>query len=230
MKYGYVRVSTPKQNIDRQIRNILSVCPDAIIIKEIFTRTSFYGRKEWSKLMKSIKSGDSIYFDSVSRMSGNEEEGFELYEELFRKGVNLFFLKEPHINTETYQKALQSQIELTGTSVDLILEGVNQYLLVLAKEQIRLAFQQSEKEVTDLRQRTKEGIQTAKMHGKQIGLQPGTKLVTKKSVKAKKIILKHNKNFGGSLSNEETWKLAGISKISFYKYKKEILEENKNNL
>lgn len=225
MKYGYARVSTPKQNIDRQIRNILQVCPEAVIVEEIYTRTSFYGRKEWNKLMNKVKSGDSIYFDSVSRMSGNEEEGYELYELLYRKGVELIFLKEPHINTGTYRKALQSQIELTGTSVDLILEGVNRYLMALAKEQIRLAFQQSEKEVQDLRQRTKEGIETARINGKQIGLKEGTKLITKKSVAAKEIIKKHNKDFGGSLSNEETWKLAGISKISFYKYKKEILNE-----
>ena len=90
MKYGYVRVSTPKQNIERQIRNIVAVYPDAIIIKEVYTRTSFYGRKEWNRLMKLVKPGDEIYFDSVSRMSGNEEEGFQLYEELFRNNINIF--------------------------------------------------------------------------------------------------------------------------------------------
>ena len=224
MKYGYVRVSTPKQNIERQIRNIVAVCPEAIIIKEVYTRTSFYGRKEWNRLMKLVKPGDEIYFDSVSRMSGNEEEGFQLYEELFRNNINLIFLKEPHINTETYKKALESQISMTGTTVDYILEGINKYLMALAKEQIRLAFLQSEKEVTDLRQRTREGIETARLSGKQIGLKAGTRLVTKKSVESKQLILKHNKTFGGSLSNEETWKLCGISKMSFYKYKDELIK------
>ena len=38
----------------------------------------------------------------------------------------------------------------------------------LAKEQIRLAFIQAQKEVDDLRQRTKEGIETARRDGKQI--------------------------------------------------------------
>ena len=224
MKYGYVRVSTPKQNIERQIRNIVAVCPEAIIIKEDYTRTSFYGRKEWNRLMKLVKLGDEIYFDSVSRMSGNEEEGFQLYEELFRNNINLIFLKEPHINTETYKKALESQVSMTGTTVDYILEGINKYLMALAKEQIRLAFLQSEKEVTDLRQRTREGIETARLSGKQIGLKAGTRLVTKKSVESKQLILKHNKTFGGSLSNEETWKLCGISKMSFYKYKDELIK------
>ena len=226
MNYGYVRVSTPNQNIDRQIRNIYSMCSDVILFKEVYTRTSFYGRKEWAKLMKIVKPGDSIYFDSVSRMSGNEEEGFSLYEELYNKKIRLVFYNEPHINTDTYRNALETQVALTGTNVDYILEGVNNFLMALAKEQIRLAFQQSEKEVTDLRQRTKEGVETARLNGKQIGLKKGTKLTTKKSQEAKKIILKHNKSFGGSLSNEETWTLAGISKMSFYKYQKELFQDN----
>ena len=107
------------------------------------------------------------------------------------------FLKEPHINTDTYQKALENNIQLTGSNVDYILQGINQYLMALAKEQIRLAFEQSEKEVADLRQRTKEGIETARLNGKQIGLVKGTKLTTKKSVIAKQQIVKYNKDFQG---------------------------------
>lgn len=155
MKYGYCRISKPKQVIERQIRNIKAEYPDAVIIQEIFTRTRM-DRKEWLRLMKIIKSGDWIIFDSVSRMSGNAEEGFAEYERLYNMGVVLVFLKEPHINTETYKKALENNVQLTGSNVDFILEGVNKYLMALAKEQIKLAFEQSEKEVEDLHQRTKE--------------------------------------------------------------------------
>lgn len=221
--YGYTRISTPKQNIDRQVRNILSLYPDAEIIREVFTGTKFQGRKEFDKLLVRIHSEDTIVFDSVSRMSRNAEEGFLMYEDLFCKGINLIFLKEPHINTETYKKALQGGIPTTGTNVDFILDGVNKYLLALAKEQIRLAFEQAEKEVQDLHQRTAEGIMTARLAGKQIGQKPGTKLVTKKSLAAKEIIKKHNRTFGGALNDTETIILAGISRKSFYKYKKELL-------
>ena len=84
-------------------------------------------------------------------------------------------------------------------------------MLLLAKEQIRLAFEQSEKEVQDLRQRTKEGMQTAKLSGKQIGQASGTRLVTKKSIAAKEIILKHNKTFGRLLNNLENITQVGIT-------------------
>lgn len=222
--WGYCRISTGKQSIERQIRNVKEAYPEAVIIQEVFTRTSL-NRKEWLKLFSKVKEGDTIVFDSVSRMSGNAEEGFSAYEELYGKGVNLVFLKEPHINTDTYKKAIDNNIQLTGSSVDYILEGINKYLLALAKEQIKLAFEQSEKEVQDLHQRTKEGIETARLNGKQIGLAKGTKLITKKSQLAKDIILKHSITFNGSLNDDEVIKLAGISRNSFYKYKRELKNE-----
>lgn len=224
MVYGYVRISTKKQSIDRQIRNILRVYPEALIVKEVYTGTKFQGRKEFDKILRLVQNSDTIVFDSVSRMSRNAEEGFEEYERLFYRGINLVFLKEPHIDTATYKVAMQNQIKMTGTDVDYILKGVNEYLMQLAKEQIRIAFEQAEKEVTDLHQRTKEGIETARLNGKQIGLVKGTKLTTRKSVIAKQQIVKYNKDFQGVLTNEETWKLVGISKNAFYKYKRELLE------
>ena len=223
--YGYARISTPKQNIDRQVRNIQSVYSQAYIVREVYTGTKFQGRKELDKLLNKIRAGDTIVFDSVSRMSRNAEEGFLMYEELFRQSVSLIFLKEPHINTDTYKKALQGGIPTTGTNVDYILDGVNKYLLSLAKEQIRLAFEQAEKEVQDLHQRTREGIETARLAGKQIGQKPGAKLTTKKSVEKKAEILKYSKDFNGSLNDVACIQLTGLNRNTFYKYKKELKEQ-----
>ena len=49
------------------------------------------------KLLKTVKSSDTIVFDSVSRMSRNASEGFALYQDLLEKNVELVFLKEPHM-------------------------------------------------------------------------------------------------------------------------------------
>ena len=183
--YGYCRISTKKQSIERQIRNIKKAYPDAIIIEEEYTGTTI-DRKKWNKLYSHVTTGDTIIFDSVSRMSRNAAEGFEAYDELYRKGISLVFLKEPHINTDTFKKALSdADLKKTGTNVDFILEGVSKYLMALAKEQIKIAFEQSEKEVQDLHRRTAEGIETARLRGKQIGQKQGTKLTTKKSIEAK---------------------------------------------
>lgn len=220
--YGYVRISTKKQNMERQIRNIQKEYPEAVIIKEVYTGTKFQGRKELNKLIKQLKAGDTVVFDSVSRMSRDAEEGFQVYQDLYKKGIELIFLKEHHIDTMTYKAALHNGIPLTGTNVDYILEGVNKYLMSLAKEQIRLAFLQSQKEVTDLRQRTKEGIETARINGKHIGLASGTKLVTKRSIECKEKIQKYSRDFDGMLSGKECIQLIGIARGTYYKYKREI--------
>jgi len=110
MIYGYCRISTKTQNIERQHRNILATYPTAKLIYETYTGTKFEGRKEFNKMLKSAK----------------------------------------------------------------------------------------------------EGIKTARDNGKQIGLEKGTKLTTKKSVEAKEKILKHSKTFNGLLNDTELIKLCNI--------------------
>lgn len=224
MLYGYARISQKKQSIERQIRNIKKAYPEAVIIAEAYTGTTT-DRKEWNKLYKKASAGDTIVFDSVSRMSRNAAEGFTAYETLYNKGVNLVFIKEPYINTDTFKSAKDKSVPLTGTTVDYILEGINKYLLALAQEQIKIAFEQAEKEVEDLHQRTKEGIETARLNGKQIGISKGTKLITKKSVKAKEEIRKHSKDFNGTLDDIDVIKITGIARNTYYKYKKELRAE-----
>ena len=174
--FGYCRISRKQQNIERQIRNIKAAYPEAVIVQEAFTGTKVEGRKEFEKLLKAVKPGDQIIFDSVSRMSRNAEEGFELYQFLLQRDVSLVFLKEPHVNTSVYREAAQKQIESIETGdaatdelMTAITAGINRYMLRLAARQIQLAFDQAQQEVTDLHQRTREGIETARLQGKQIG-------------------------------------------------------------
>lgn len=222
MHYAYCRISTPKQSMERQVRNILKLYPNATIFQEIYTGTKVDGRRKWKQLLRTVQPGDSIVFDSVSRMSRNAEEGFSAYQQLYERDVDLVFLKEPHINTQTYKQALSNHVKLTGDKVDYILEGVNKYLMALAKEQIRLAFEQAEKEVSDLHQRTREGIETARLNGKQIGQPKGATLITQKSLAAKDAILHHSRDFGGTLSDAECISLLHISRNTYYKYKTEL--------
>lgn len=224
MTYGYARISTKQQSIERQIRNISAAFPDARIYREAYAGTKIE-RPEFEKLLKRLKSGDTVVFDSVSRMSRDAEDGFALYQDLYNKGINLVFLKEHHIDTDTYKSALTNQLAMTGDDTDLILQGVNAYLLRLAAKQIRLAFEQAQKEVDDLHDRTKEGIQTAKLNGKQIGQKQGAKLNVKKAAPAKAAILQHSKDFGGTLDDKDCMKLAGVSRNTYFKYKRELKDE-----
>ena len=222
--YGYCRISTARQNIERQERNIKDYDNTAVILKEAYTGTDME-RPIFTKLLKQVRKGDTIIFDSVSRMSRTAPGGFKMYKELFNLGVDLVFLKEPHISTSTYRTALNNSIELTGNQIaDVYIQATNSVLMMLAEEQIRLAFVQSEKEVQDLRDRTREGIVTAKLNGKQIGRMQGSKIVTKKSIECKRKIVKYSRKFGGTLSDTDVIKLLSISRNSFYKYCRELKE------
>lgn len=229
--WGYCRISTEKQNIDRQVRIIKKHYPAAIIKCEVYTGRKFQGRKILESILKVAKPGDWIVFESVSRMSRNAEEGWKLYEELYNKGIVLVFIKEPHINTAVYKEQMQRMIDIyintgdgpTDILLNSIIDALNKFVLNLAKQQVQLAFEQSEKEVSDLRQRTREGVETARLNGKQIGQKEGAKLLVKKEAPAKSIILRHSKTFGnGNLNDDECIKLANVSRNTYYKYKREL--------
>ena len=52
----------------------------------------------------------------------------------------------------------------------------------------------------------------------------------KKAIEAKELILKHSKDFRGTLDDPDVMKLAGISRNSYYKYKRELRDkQNKEN-
>ena len=228
MIYAYCRVSTQHQKLARQITNITAVYPTATVIKEFYTGTK-QDRPNWNKLISQIKTADTIVFDSVSRMSRNADEGFKDYKMLYESGVNLIFLNEPLINTSVFDSTknnlLNINIETGNTAVDDFFKGnvqlINNFMMALAEQQIKAAFEQSEKEVTDLHSRISQGMREAKKNGVKIGLPQGTTLTTKKALECMAIIKKHSKDFGGSLEDPDVIKLCGCSRNSYYKYKKE---------
>lgn len=231
--YCYCRISRATQKIDRQINTMLREYPNGIIIKEVYTGTKVQGRVELDKLIKKVKKGDCIVFDSASRMSRNEKEAMELYELLFNKGVDLVFIKEPNINTAVYKEALEKQIsinaetgnEATDVFIENIIKALNEYTIALAKEQIKIVFQQAQKEADDLHIRVAEGIANARDNGKQIGNIKGSTLNIKKKEPKKQEIAKYSRDFDGTLTDSEVMKLINLSRNTYYKYKKEVLAE-----
>ncbi len=221
--YGYARISTMKQNIERQIANIKSKYPDAMIFADEFTGTKIE-RPEFSKLLKIVKSGDVIVFDEVSRMSRNAEDGFKLYEELYNKGVELIFLKESTLNTENFRQT--QQIASVGNEIaDMYIDTTNKVLMILAKQQIKKAFETAQAEVDFLHQRTSEGVRRAQAEGKRVGRANGVKVTTKKSISMKADIKKLSRDFDGKNTDAEVIKLLGIARNTYYKYKKEMLAD-----
>lgn len=233
--YAYCRVSTERQSIKRQMDNI-STADNGVYAGARFFGDTFTGsttdRPGWNKLYKRLQAGDTIVFDSVSRLSRNAKEGADLYQDLYGKGISLIFLNEPHCNTDCYRQAANASIPETGNEIaDIYVEATNKVLMILAGRQIEIAFEQAEKERLDICQRVKDGMRAAKLTAaengqeKAYGLAKGTKLTTKKSVAAKAVILKYSKDFNGTLNDLEVMKIAEISRNTYYKYKNELRQE-----
>lgn len=230
MIYGYCRISTKKQSLSRQVENILREYPKAKIITEVFTGTKIK-RPEWLKLKARLKANDTIVFDSVSLMSRDAAEGIEEYMELFDNGINLVFLKEPYINTDTYRNALNNSIATVGHEIaDIYIEATNKVLMMLAKRQIEQAFEQADKEVKDLSQRTAERLHILQAEGKEIGgtVNKGKTYTVKKSALVKEVILRASKDFNGTLNDTDVIQLCcgdpstKVSRNTYYKYKREL--------
>lgn len=229
-EYGYCRISTNKQSLSRQVKNIISEYPNAEIVEEVYTGTTT-SRPQWLKLISRLKMGDTVVVDSVSRMSRCAEEGISDYMELYNKGVNLIFLKEPYINTENYKQALSNTINEVGNEIaDIYIMATNKVLMILARKQIEQAFAQAEKEVLDMRKRTSESLQTLKNNGKAIGgaVNKGRKYNVKKEILIKDIIKKYSQDFGGTLNDRAVIKMCNgdvqtkVSRNTYYKYKKQL--------
>ena len=233
MMYAYCRVSTEKQSLKRQTENIAKVYPQ--IAGSAFYCDKWTGtdqnRPAWKKLLGKVKAGDTIVFDSVSRMSRDAEAGAQQYEELYAADVNLIFLNEPHINTQVYREAAQAPNTGDKDLDETLIKGLNEYLMRLAKRQIWIAFEQAQKERDDIAHRVKDGMRAAQIAAaergevKTYGAKPGVKLTTKKEKAAKEIIRQYSKDFDGTLADTEVMKLAGCSRNSFYKYKRLLAEE-----
>ena len=231
--YSYVRVSTQKQSVQRQIDNIKTYLKgeDSIQFIDKYTGTTI-SRPQFDELVKAVNKdlakGESvkILFDSVSRMSRNAEEGVEQYFEWYNKGVELVFLNEHYIDTAVFKAAMDKRIasisetgdKATDKFINTIIAALEDYQKDLAVKQIELAFSQSQKEVDDLRKRTKQGMAAKGAAEKISAARTGQTYETVKSLQIKAAILKELKMFGGPLNHSQFSKQHDISRMTLYRY------------
>ena len=244
--YGYLRVSTKHQDISRQRVNILKAYPTAILYEETHSGWDYNVCVILYKLLKIVKDGDTIVFDSVSRFTRDNVTGLQEYKRLFKMDVNLVFLNEPYINTDNYRKALEVALPRTGTFIDPIIAGVEEALLQLAEQQVEEAFNQANKEMLDIRKRTSQALQKKIAENrilppdqqKRIGTQKGDTFTTKKKLIALERIREGIEkgypddvimnNIAGDLKKQlPDSKCKDISRNTYYNYKREFLGKEK---
>jgi Site-specific recombinases, DNA invertase Pin homologs len=147
--YGYVRVSTKEQNLDRQLLAMHEFgVQEAQIYQEKLSGKDFE-RPVYQRLIKKLKPGDTLVIKSIDRLGRNYDEILEQWRILTKeKGAAIVVLDMPLLDTRQGR-------DLTGT---LIADIVLQLLSYVA---------QTEREF--IRQRQAEGIAAAKARGVQFG-------------------------------------------------------------
>ena len=152
MEYGHVRVSTKEQNEQRQM---IALREFGIEEKRIYMDKQSgkdFERAKYKKLLRKIKSGDTLVVKSIDRLGRNYDEILEQWRMITKeKQVAIVVLDMPLLDTRQNR-------DLTGT---LIADIVLQLLSYVA---------QTEREF--IRQRQAEGIAAAKAQGVQFGRRP----------------------------------------------------------
>ncbi len=149
IQYGYVRVSTTEQNIDRQIKALLDFGIDMknIYIDKVSGKN--FDRPAWKKLFRKLKPNDVLVTQSIDRLGRNYQDNIEQWRKIvYEKKADIIILDMPLLDT-TKQK------DLLGTMIsDLVL-------------QILSYAAQAEREANLTRQA--EGIAAAKARGVHFG-------------------------------------------------------------
>jgi DNA invertase Pin-like site-specific DNA recombinase len=99
-KYGYIRVSTVEQCTDRQIIGMagLNIPPENIFTDKLSGKNT--ARPALQKLLATVKNGDTVIVESVSRFARNTRDLLDLIDKLTVKGVEFISQKE-NIDTST---------------------------------------------------------------------------------------------------------------------------------
>ena len=157
MILGYIRVSTDKQDNQKQKHLILehahsnSLKIDDFIEVEISSRKSEKLRKI-TELKDRLQKDDTLIVAELSRLGRNMMDVMNLIQELSDKGIKLIFIRQPELST-------------FNSAHNKLLLAIYSY------------FAESEREFISMR--TKQGLAAAKASGKKLGRKPGQKVKSK---------------------------------------------------
>lgn len=159
--FAYVRVSSKEQHIDRQIDTMRALGIDErdIFIDKLSGKN--IDRPQYQLLKAVVREGDTVVFDSITRLSRNMDDIKKEYAWFNHNIINLKFIKEPMLNT-------------SNNTSDVMRKAINDIILTILG-----AFAQRERE--EIKQRQREGIEAARKRGKHLG-RPKAQL-TEKQVK-----------------------------------------------
>lgn len=200
MIYGYARVSSTDQNLDRQLEAFGKVVIDKVFADKMSGKN--FDREEYQKMKKVLKIGDTLYIKSIDRLGRNYDMIIDEWREITHNiGADIVVLDMPLLDTRDKEKGL------TGKFIsDLVLQILS-YV--------------AETERNNIKQRQAEGIRIAKEKGIHLG-RPKLELPSNFMELAGK--WRDNK-----IPILDALKQTNMNKSTFYKYAKLLgIQKSKN--
>ena len=192
--FGYARVSSKDQNLDRQLDALKAVGIDE---RDIFTDKASgkdFNREQYQALKTQLREGDTIYVTSLDRLGRNYEEIQEQWKELTHElGVDVVVLDMPLLDTRKTDESLDKRF-----IADLTLQILS-YV--------------AQKERENIKARQKQGIASAKAKGKHLGRPQAVK-----PDNWDEVITKMN---NGEITATKAMELTNTKRTTFYKLLKD---------
>jgi len=193
--FGYIRVSSREQNLDRQEIALQQLNISELIIYADKQSGKYFLRPNYKKLMHHLKPNDTLYITSIDRLGRNYDEILEQWRIITKqKRCDIVVLDMPLLDTRAKGK------DLTGTFVsDLVLQILS-YV--------------AETERDNIKKRQAEGIQAAKQRGVKFGRK---KIETPENFD--KIVLEWKRK---QISTNQALMYSGMKRTTFYNHVKEM--------
>ncbi len=225
-EFGYCSSGCSRPQFDKQIESINRSFPNAIVIKEVYSKT-VTDRAELKRLIAQLDQDDTLIVHSMDRLSRDPGELFTYYKELADKGVQLIFINQPYMNTEVFMTVYKEMISQTPESSHPAVEESLQQLL---KAQIAKILEKNWEDLQMQRSHMKESYQHAREEERKNGAGRGKRYESRKSFMVKELIKKYNQNYDGLMNDVQTMEqirsdMGTISRNTYYKYKKELVED-----
>lgn len=203
--YGYARVSTKGQKLDRQIVELKSYNPNIILFTDKKSGRDF-DRKEYEILKRIVDPGDTIVVKEMERFGRNKKAIKEELEYFNKKGVRVVILDIP-----TTTMDLSSMEE--GIAKEMIKMITNILIEVLATV--------AETDYKKIKTRQAEGIAVAKQKGQHLG-RPKAEYPP-----LWEMYYTQWKNKESGITAKECMDQLGLKKTTFYKLVKKFEETQK---
>ena len=195
MKYGYVRVSTTQQHIDRQIDALLALGLDKSCIFIDYESGKDFNRRNYKKLIRKLKKYDLVIIKSIDRLGRDYNMIIDEWRLITKeKEADIMVIDMPLLDTRIEGKNLVGKF---------ISDIVLQVLSFVA---------QNERETMRVRQA--EGIKTAKARGVKFG-RPRITLPNNFDIVARQYSIKE-------ITNKKACEILGMTRGSFFRYMKEL--------